>query len=154
MTAGTRPNPKRNLLVIAIPLIAVLSLLGGIPAYYVRYGNLSGPALNQMALWRDLVLFLVPVMGIAALIYGALTRDYLGAFLVGVVPYVPPALLGYPAPLVVLAISMGAMGAGPALVRRGMSSLQSRGGLVAISGILLFSSAFLWWLLLWFGLHD
>jgi hypothetical protein len=154
MTAGWRTYPKGKLLLIAIPLIVALSLLGGIPAYYVRYGDLSGPPLGQMALWRDLVLFLVPVMGIAALTYGALTRDYLGAFLVGVVPYVPGALLGSPAPIVVLAVPMGAMGAGPALVRRGIGSPQSSGGLVSISGILLFSFGFLWWLLLWFGLHD
>ncbi len=97
--------------------------------------------------WTTLFLpgLIFPLPGIAASVYGLLTKKRLWAFLVGLVPYIPFLLLGGPRaglPLV-LGIPAGAMGVGAAVFRQ-RKTPDYQAGL----GIILILIAVAYWLLL------
>jgi hypothetical protein len=71
--------------------------------------------------WEFLVLLFLPLPGIAAAVYGALTGKWQLAFMVGIGPYLPLLFLGLPKAIILLVIGvpMGSIGTGAALFRGG-----------------------------------
>ena len=84
----------RNPIVILLVIIS-LSVWTSFPLYLLRFGSLSGSLLFLASLWEGVVI-LVPLPGIVGSAYGFITGIRVRALLIGLVPYAPLLLLGYP----------------------------------------------------------
>ena len=124
-----------------IPVIALLALWISVPSFVLEYSALSSAARNQIVQWESLVLLFLPLPGIVAAVYGALTGKWRLAFLVGIGPYLPLLFLGSPKPVILLVIGvpMGSIGIGAALFRGGDMSRTA--------GFALLGTAFAAWIL-------
>ncbi len=118
---------------VAILLIAALSVLLSVPYYVLSQGNpnsIWGLAYS----WEFAMVFLIPLTGITASVFGWLEKAPVSAFLVGMVPHVPIAVVIHVPPLT--GIGMGLIGAGVALVKGGK-----------VIGLALFPAGFILWAL-------
>ncbi len=124
-----------------IPVVALLALWISVPSFVLEYTTLSGAARNQIVQWESLVLLFLPLPGIVAAVYGALTGKWRLAFLVGIGPYLPLLFLGEPKAVILLVIGvpMGSIGVGAALFRGGDMSRTL--------GFALLGTAFAAWIL-------
>jgi len=124
-----------------IPVVALLALWISVPSFVLEYTTLSGAARNQIVQWESLVLLFLPLPGIVAAVYGALTGKWRLAFLVGIGPYLPLLFLGSPKAVILLVIGvpMGSIGVGAALFRGGDMSRTL--------GFALLGTAFATWIL-------
>ncbi len=122
-------------------MVALLALWISVPSFVLEYSPLSGAARNQIVQWESFVLLFLPLPGIVAAVYGALTGKWRLAFLVGIGPYLPLLFLGSPkAPiLLVIGVPMGSIGTGAALFRGGDMSRTA--------GFALLGTAFAAWIL-------
>jgi len=122
-------------------VIAILALWISVPSFVLEYSTLSSAAQNQIVHWDSLVLLFLPLPGIVAAVYGALTGKWRLAFLVGIGPYLPLLFLGSPkAPiLLVIGVPTGSMGIGATLFRGGDMSRTA--------GFALLGTAFAAWIL-------
>ncbi len=104
-----------------VVIVILLALWVSTPSFVLRYASLSSAASERTVQWETLVLLFLPLSGIVASIYGALTGKGLWSFLLGTTPYVPLLFLGLPKAILPVAIGvpMGLMGAGVALFRHG-----------------------------------
>ena len=124
-----------------IPVVALLALWISVPSFVLEYTTLSGAARNQIVQWESLVVLFLPLPGIVAAVYGALTGKWRLAFLVGIGPYLPLLFLGEPKAVILLVIGvpMGSIGVGAALFRGGDMSRTL--------GFALLGTAFAAWIL-------
>ena len=122
-------------------MVALLALWILVPSFVLEYTTLSGAARNQIVQWESLVLLFLPLPGIVAAVYGALTGKWRLAFLVGIGPYLPLLFLGSPKAVILLIIGvpMGSIGVGAALFRGGDMSRTL--------GFALLGTAFAAWIL-------
>ena len=116
-------------------MIALLALWISVPSFVLEYSTLSSAAQNQIVQWESLVLLFLPLPGIVAAVYGALTGKWRLAFLVGIGPYLPLLFLGSPkAPiLLVIGVPMGSIGIGAALFTGGDMSRTAGFALLGIA---------------------
>src|SRR6266516_3297350 len=111
--------------VVGHPLFTVLafislSLWTSLPLYLLKFGGLSGSQLLLASDWEGVVL-LVPLPGLVASVYGLITGIRFRALLIGLVPYAPLLLLGYPLAVLFLipGISNGLFGLASAILKGG-----------------------------------
>ncbi len=104
-----------------VVIVILLALWVSTPSFVLRYASLSPAASEQTVQWETLVLLFLPLPGIVASIYGALSGKRLWSFLLGTTPYIPLLFLGLPKAILPVAIGvpMGLMGAGVAMFRHG-----------------------------------
>ena len=109
----------RNPIVIVLTIIS-LSFWTSYPLYLLKFGNLSGSQLFLASLWEGVVL-LVPLPGIVGSAYGFITGIKIRALLIGLLPYAPLLLLGYPLAILffIPGISNGLFGLASAILRGG-----------------------------------
>jgi len=109
----------RNPIVIVLTIIS-LSFWTSYPLYLLKFGNLSGSQLFLASLWEGVVL-LVPLPGIVGSAYGFITGIRVRALLIGLLPYTPLLLLGYPLAVLffIPGISNGLFGLASAILKNG-----------------------------------
>jgi len=136
-----RVNSITNHSMFPVPVIALLALWISVPSFVLEYSTLSSAARNQIVQWESLVLLFLPLPGIVAAVYGALTGKWRLAFLVGIGPYLPLLFLGLPKVVIplVIGVPMGSLGCGAALFRGGDMSRTV--------GFALFGTAIAAWIL-------
>src|SRR6266567_2434279 len=107
-----------------VVIVILLALWVSTPSFVLRYALLSPAASEQTVQWETLSLLFLPLPGIVASIYGALSGKRLWSFLMGTTPYVPLLFLGLPKSIVpvIIGVPMGLMGVGVALFRHGDTS--------------------------------
>ncbi len=111
--------------VVGNPLFTVLAIISlslwtSLPLYLLKFGGLSGSQLLLASDWEGVVL-LVPLPGLVASVYGLITGIRVRALLIGLVPYAPLLLLGYPLAVLFLipGISNGLFGLASAILKGG-----------------------------------
>ncbi len=109
----------RNPIVIMLMIIS-LSFWTSYPLYLLKFGSLSGSPLFLASLWEGVVL-LIPLPGIVGSAYGFITGIRTRALLIGLVPYAPLLLLGYPLAVLffIPGISNGLFGLASAILKDG-----------------------------------
>ena len=119
-----RITPILGRRVCPVLIVVLLAMWVSTPSFELRYASLSPAVSGQMVQWETLVLLFLPLPGIVASIYGALTGKRLWSFLLGTTPYVPLLFLGLPKSIVpvIIGVPMGLMGVGVALFRHGDTS--------------------------------
>ena len=112
-------HEKRRLLIIVLVIVS-LSVWTSYPLYLLKFGSLSGSQLSLASLWEGVVL-LIPLPGIVSSAYGFITGIRVRALLIGLVPYAPLLLLGYPLAVLffIPGISNGLFGLASAILKGG-----------------------------------
>ena len=130
-----RITPVLNHQVFPVVIVTLLALWVSTPSFVLRYALLSPATFEQAVQWETLVLLFLPLPGIVASIYGALTGKRLWSFLLGTTPYFPLLFLGLPKAILPLAIGvpMGSAGVGVALFRHGDISKAAGFALVGVA---------------------
>ncbi len=112
----------RNAIVIVLMIIS-LAFWTSYPLYLLKFGSLSDGSLFLASLWEGVVL-LIPLPGIPGIVgsaYAFVTGIKIRALLIGLVPYAPLLLLGYPLAVLffIPGISNGLFGLASAILKDG-----------------------------------
>ena len=109
----------RNPIVIVLMIIS-LAFWTSYPLYLLKFGSLSDGPLFLASLWEGVVL-LIPLPGIVGSAYAFVTGIKIRALLIGLVPYAPLLLLGYPLAVLffIPGISNGLFGLASAILKDG-----------------------------------